>query len=165
MQYNGLLLRLPKEIKSFLAIFVIVLSAGYITGLLFVDQTETTTPSGIEENYLGNEDDPYAAVMKFEKGEREMLTIIHTHILSISFIFFLLGAIMVFTQLPQKFKFFLILEPFFSILVTFGGIYFVWKGVEWMKYVVLISGLLMTLIFITSVLIVLYQLLFKKATE
>lgn len=164
MQYNGLLLRLPKEIKSFLAIFVIVLSAGYITGLLFVDQTETTTPSGIEENYLGNEDDPDAAVMKFEKGEREMLTIIHTHILSISFIFFLLGAIMVFTQLPQKFKFFLILEPFFSILVTFGGIYFVWKGVEWMKYVVLISGLLMTLIFITSVLIVLYQLLFKKAT-
>lgn len=164
MQYNGLLLRLPKEIKSFLAIFVIVLSAGYITGLLFVDQTETTTPSGIEENYLGNEDDPDAAVMKFEKGEREMLTIIHTHILSISFIFFLLGAIMVFTQLPQKLKFFLILEPFFSILVTFGGIYFVWKGVEWMKYVVLISGLLMTVIFITSVLIVLYQLLFKKAT-
>jgi len=36
--------------------------------------------------------------------------------------------------------------------------------VEWMNYVVMISGVLMTLIFITSVLIVLYQLLFKKAT-
>ena len=163
MQYNGLLLKLPKEIKSFLAVFVIVLSVGYFTGLLFVGQTETTTPSGIEENYLGNEDDPDAAVMKFEKGEREMLTIIHTHVLSMSFIFFLLGGIMVFTQLPQKFKFFLILEPFFSIIATFGGIYFVWKGVEWMTYVVMISGVLMTLIFITSVLIVLYQLLFKKA--
>ncbi|MFD2517882.1 hypothetical protein [Salinimicrobium flavum] len=162
MQYNALLLTLPREIKSFLAIFVVVLSVGYFTGLLFVGQTETTTPEGIEENYLGNEDDPDAEVMKFEKGEREMLTIIHTHILSISFIFFLLGGILVFADLPEKLKFFLILEPFFSILATFGGIYFVWKGVDWMKYVVLVSGILMTVIFITSVSIVLYQLLFQK---
>lgn len=162
MQYNGLLLSLPKEVKSFLAVFVIVLSVGYATGLLFVGQTETTTPAGIQENYLGNEDDPDAAVMKFEKGEREMLTIIHTHILSMSFIFFLLGGILLFAQLPQKLKFFLILEPFFSIILTFGGIYFVWKGIEWVKYLVLISGILMSFCFVTSVLIVLYQLLFKK---
>lgn len=163
MQYNGLLLQLPREIKSFLAVFVIVLSVGYFTGLLFVGQTETTTPAGIEENYLGNEDDPDAEVMKFEKGEREMLTIIHTHILSISFIFFLLGIIVLFTKLPKGLKFFLIIEPFFSILLTFGGIFFVWKGIFWFKYVVLISGILMSLTFISAVLIVLYQLLFMKA--
>lgn len=162
MRYNGLLLKLPKEIKTFLAVFVIVLSAGYVTGLLFVRQTETTNPAGIEENYLGNEDDPDAEVMKFEKGAREMLTIIHTHVLSMSFIFFLLGGIMLFTRLPQKFKFFLILEPFFSILLTFGGIYFVWTGVEWMKYVVFISGILMTFCFVSSSGIILYQLLFKR---
>ncbi|MGB7842803.1 MAG: hypothetical protein WBL21_08445 [Salinimicrobium sp.] len=162
MLYNGLLLKLPKEIKTFLAVFVIVLSAGYGTGLLFVRQTETTKPAGIEENYLGNEDDPEAEVMKFEKGEREMLTIIHTHVLSMSFIFFLLGGIMLFTQLPKKIKFFLILEPFFSILLTFGGIYFVWTGVEWMKYVVFISGILMTFCFVSSSGIILYQLLFKR---
>lgn len=163
MQYNGLLLTLPREIRSFLAVFVVVLSVGYFTGLLFVGQTETTTPNGIEENYLGNEGDPDAEVMKFKKGEREMLTIIHTHILSMSFIFFLLGGIVLLTRLPKKFKFFLILEPFLSILATFGGIYFVWKGVEWVKYVVLASGVLMTVIFITSVSVVLYQLLLKKA--
>jgi hypothetical protein len=162
MRYNGLLLSLPKEIKSFLAVFVVVLSVGYTTGLLFVVQTETTTPAGIEENYLGNEDDPDAAVMKFEKGEREMLTIIHTHVLSMSFIFFLLGGILLFAQLPQKLKFFLILEPFISILLTFGGIYFVWKGIEWVKYLVLVSGVLMTFCFAASAIIVLYQLLFKK---
>jgi hypothetical protein len=162
MQYNGLLLTLPREIRSFLAVFVVVLSVGYFTGLLFVGQTETTTPAGIEENYLGNEEDLDAAVMKFKKGEREMLTIIHTHILSMSFIFFLLGGIVLFTKLPKSLKFFLILEPFFSILATFGGIYFVWKGVAWVKYLVLVSGILMTAIFITSVVIVLYQLLFKK---
>ena len=162
MPYNGLLLTLPREIKSFLALFVIVLSVGYFTGLLFVGQTETTTPAGIEENYLGNEEDPDAAVMKFKKGEREMLTIIHTHVLSMSMIFFLLGGILLFAQLPKKLKFFLILEPFFSILATFGGIYFVWKGVDWVQYLVLVSGMLMTAIFLASAGIVLYQLLFKK---
>ena len=162
MEYNGLLLHLPREIKSFLAIFVVVLSVGYFTGLLFVGQTETTTPAGIEENYLGNEEVPDAEVMKFKKGEREMLTIVHTHILSMSFIFFLLGGILLFTRLPKKLKFFLILEPFFSVLITFGGIYFVWQEVSWMKYVVLISGVLMTLNFLSSVLIVLYQLFFLK---
>lgn len=163
MRYNGLLLTLPREIKSFLAVFVIVLSIGYFTGLLFVGLTETTTPAGIEENYLGNEGDADVEVMKFKKGEREMLTIIHTHVLSMSFIFFLLGGVVLFTKLPKKLKFFLILEPFFSILATFGGIYFVWKGIDWVKYLVLVSGILMTLIFITSVSIVLYQLLFQKS--
>lgn len=162
MRYNGLLLSLPKEAKYFIATFIVVLSVGYFTGLLFVNQTETTNPSGIEENYLGNEEDVEANVMKFKKGEREMLTIIHTHILSMSFIFFLLGGIMFFTKLPTSLKMFLIIEPFFSILITFGGIYFMWAGVIWMKYIVMISGILMTLIFTTSVLIALYQLLIKK---
>ncbi|RKS43346.1 hypothetical protein BC962_2901 [Gillisia mitskevichiae] len=162
MKYNGLLLTFPKEIKYFLATFIVVLSFGYFTGLLFVNQTETTNPSGIEENYLGNEEDIEANVMKFKKGEREMLTIIHTHILSMSFIFFLLGGVMLLTKLPTTFKMFLIIEPFFSILLTFGGIYFMWAGVIWMKYVVMISGVFMTLIFTTSVLIALYQLLIKK---
>jgi len=162
MKYNGLLLSLPKEIKYFLATFIVVLSVGYFTGLLFVNQTSSNSAQGIQENYLGNEDDLEAAEMKFKKGNREMLTIVHTHVLSMSFIFFLLGGIMVFTDLPKKLKYFLIIEPFFSIILTFGGIYLMWAGFLWMKYVVMISGILMTTIFTSSVLIVLYQLLFKK---
>lgn len=162
MQTNGLLLSLPKEIKFFLATFVIVLSAGYFTGVMFVNQTEAQSPNGIEENYMGNEDDLDAKVMKFKKGDREMLTIIHTHILSMSFIFFLLGGIMIFTKLPNKLKYFLIIEPFFSIIMTFGGIYFLWIGYDWMKYIVMLSGTLMTLIFSVSASIILYQLLIKK---
>ncbi|MGI9551375.1 MAG: hypothetical protein ACR2MT_09260, partial [Aurantibacter sp.] len=93
MHYNGLLLTFPKEIKLFIASFVIVLSIGFFTGLLFVSQTDSTHPAGMEENYLGNETDEDATVMKFKKSEREMLTIVHTHILSMSLIFFLLGGL------------------------------------------------------------------------
>ncbi len=158
MKINGLLHTFPKHIKLFIAAFVIVLSVGYISGLLFVRQTDSVSPDGIEENYMGNEDIEEAKVMKFEKGEREMLTIIHTHILSMSFIFFLLGTLVAMTTLPVKIKTFLIVEPFISVLLTFGGIYLMWKGILWMKYVVMISGTLMTLVFIAGAGIVLFQL-------
>jgi len=158
MNYNGLLLTLPKEIKVFIACFVVILSIGFFTGLFFVSETDSTSPAGMEENYLGNEDDEDAAVMKFKKSEREMLTIVHTHILSMSFIFFLLGGLVWITKASKNLKLFLTIEPFFSVLLTFGGIYFLWMGILWMKYIVMVSGFLMTATFTISALLVLYQL-------
>lgn len=162
MQFHGLILTFPKHIKLFIAAFVLVLSVGYFTGLMFVNETEATTPEGMEVNYLGNEDNEEAEVMVFKKGEREMLTMLHTHVLSISFIFFLLGGLVAITSLPNKLKSFLMVEPFVSIILTFGGIYFLWQGITWMKYIVMISGILMTIVYVISAGAVLLQLR-KKA--
>jgi hypothetical protein len=158
VELHGLLQRFPKHIKMFISAFVIVLSIGYITGLQFVRQTESIVPNGLEENYLGNEDQEDVQVMKFKKGKREMLTIIHTHILSMSFIFFLLGGLVSMTTLSNKKKAFLMIEPFVSIILTFGGIYLMWLGMSWMKYIVMLSGTLMTTVFIVSAGVVLFQL-------
>lgn len=161
MNYNGLLSSFPKEIKIFIATFVVILSIGFYTGLLFVSQTSSSSPDGVVENYNGNEEDEDAEVMKFKKSEREMLTIVHTHILSMSLIFFLLGGLVWMTKLSKSLKLFLTVEPFISVLLTFGGIYFIWKGVLWMKYVVIFSGFLMTMTFSISAFLVLYQLTLK----
>tara|TARA_R110002074_G_scaffold348282_1_gene518712 strand:+ start:39885 stop:40397 length:513 start_codon:yes stop_codon:yes gene_type:complete len=167
MNINGLLSKFPKPIRVFIGAFVIILSVGYYTGLLFVSETSTASVDGIEENYLGNESDENADVMKFKKSERQLLTIIHTHILSMSFIFFLLGILVWLTNLPVKLKLFLTVEPFLSVLLTFGGIYLLWTGVLWFKYIVIVSGALMTATFTASALIVLYQLTFpnQNATD
>jgi hypothetical protein len=157
MELHGLLQTFPKYVKLFIASFVVVLSIGYSTGLLFVRQTQSVSPDGIEQNYLGNEDIENVKVMKFEKGAREMLTIIHTHILSMSFIFFFLGGLLAMTSIPKRWKAFLMIEPFFSILITFGGIYFMWMGVIWLKYIVMLSGVLMTLAYFVSAGVVLYE--------
>ena len=161
MEFNGIIQTFPSGIKMFIAAFVMVISVGFYTGLLFVNETSSASPVGIEENYLGNEEDEDAPVMKFKKSEREMLTIVHTHILSMSFIFFLLGALVWLTRLPKKIKLFLTVEPFLSVILTFGGIYFLWKGVLWMKYVVIFSGILMTATFTVAAVLVLAQLLRK----
>lgn len=159
MEYNGILQKLPWEIRIFIAVFVVVLSIGYFTGLSFVQETDAMTPVGVEENYLGNEADMDAEVMKFKKGDREMLTIVHTHILSMSVIFFVMGILVWITNFPNGWKSFLSIEPFVSLILTFGGIYLMWKGVIWFKYVVVFSGILMTLTFTFSVLLVIKQCL------
>lgn len=158
MQLNGLLLTFPKEIKYLITAFLIVLSIGFFTGLLFVDNTTSLKPIGIEENYNGNEHIEDAEIMKFKKSDKEMLSIVHSHILSMSLIFFLTGIILSTAKLNKKLKLFLIVEPFISVLLTFGGIYFLWKGLAWMKYIVMISGAFMTLSFMVTVLIILFQL-------
>ena len=162
MELNGLIYTLPKEIRLLIGTFLIILSIGFYTGLLFVNETSSSTPSGIQENYLGNENDEEAQVMKFKKPEKEMLSIVHSHVLSMSMIFFLLGLVLSITNLPKSLKLFLMIEPFLSILMTFGGIYLLWKDILWMKYIVMFSGALMTISFTVSVLIIWFQLAKSK---
>ena len=90
-----------------------------------------------------------------------MLTLVHTHILSMSFVFFLLGGLVWLTKLSKKLKLFLTVEPFLSVILTFGGIYFLWTGILWMKYVIIFSGILMTATFTVSAVLILYQLILK----
>lgn len=161
MQLNGFIVTLPKELKVLIASFVVVLSIGFYTGLLFVGETSSANPNGIEEQYLGNENDENATVMRFKKSDQEMLTLVHNHILSMSIIFFLLGLIVSITKLNKKLKLFLMLEPFLSVIFTFGGLYFLWSGMLWMKYIVMFSGILMVLTFTCSVVVILKQLLQK----
>lgn len=161
MQLNGLIFTLPREIKRLIGAFIIVLSIGFYTGLLFVGETSSANPNGIEEHYLGNENDENAEVMRFKKSDQEMITLVHNHILSMCIIFFLLGLIVSITKLNKKLKAFLMVEPFISVVLTFGGLYLLWSGMLWMKYIVMLSGLLMTLTFTISVVVILQQL-FKK---
>jgi len=162
MQLNGLIKTLPKELKLLIGTFVIVLSIGFYTGLLFVSETSSANPNGIEEQYLGNENDENAMVMKFKKSEQEMLTLFHNHVLSMSIIFFLVGLLLCITQLDKKIKIFLIIEPFISVILTFGGIYLLWKGLLWMKYIVMFSGTLMVLTYTVAIIIIFSQLFAEK---
>ncbi|MDO9261159.1 MAG: hypothetical protein Q7U08_04390 [Flavobacteriaceae bacterium] len=163
MKLNGLLYILPKELKLLMAVFVLIINIGYFSALMMVENTTSMSSTGIQENYLGNEADENAVEMKFQKSESQVLGIIHSHILSMSMIFLLMGIFISLTKMSQKIKLFLMLEPFVSIIITFGGIYFLWKGITWFKYIIIFSGSLMTLTLLVSSLIIYYQLLFSKS--
>ena len=165
MEVHGLIHQFPKEIKALILIFVVVLSIGFFGGLSFVNNTTSMNTAEIETHYLGNENDEAADVMKFKKNEREILTIVHNHILSLSVIFFLLSIILSTTSINKKLKYFLMVEPFISIVLTFGGIYLLWSGILWFKYIIIISGVFMTLSFVVATLLIVYEVVFSKINK
>ena len=155
MELRGTLSQLPKDFRILVCCFVIVLNIGFFTGFNFVRVSTSLSTTGIEENYLGNEKDEEADIMRFKKSEKEILTLIHNHILSLSVIFFLLAVLLYMTNVSPKLKTFLLFEPFASLVLTFGGIYIMWLGVIWFKYIIMISGLAMVLsLCLTSFLII-----------
>jgi hypothetical protein len=159
MQVHGIIHSFPKEIKALIAVFLVILSIGFYSGLTFVNETTASNPQGIESHYNGNEADENVTVMQFKKSKREILTLVHNHILSLSIIFFILSLILSTTSINKNIKCFLMFEPFLSVLLTFGGIYLLWLDINWMKYVIMISGMLMTLSFTISVFIITFELL------
>jgi hypothetical protein len=151
-----------KELKLLVGTFIVVLSIGFYSGLSFVGETSSFSSNGIQENYLGNEDNDEAETMKFKKTERHMLSVIHSHILSMSMIFFLVAVLVFYIDFNSGFKKFLMIEPLVSVVTTFGGIYFLWKGLLWMKYIVMISGMLMTLSYTLSIILIFLGLTKKR---
>ena len=157
MEMNGLIHKLPNYAKALVVCFVLTLGLGFFSGYKFLFKTGATNPSGVESNYLGNEDDEDAEEMAFKMSEHEILTIIHTHSLSMSMIFFCLGVLICITSIPPGIKKILVVEPFVSIFATFGGIWIMWCGVTWFSYIVMISGMLMCVSVVAQILVILQQ--------
>lgn len=182
MELTGLIHKLPKYVKLFLLAFVLTLSFGYFTGVFFIKHTTEFTPQGIHENYNGNEvevipeenwvEDEWEEAeqvelnkpLKFKPSEQEIISTIHTHVISFSLIFLALGALLSITSASVRIKKILIIEPFVSIVLTFGGIWLLWKEVYWMKYIVMLSGVIMTIVFSISVFLITKDIL-KKNTN
>jgi hypothetical protein len=56
------------------------------------------------------------------------------------------------------------IEPTLSLIVTFGGLWMMWHGITWVKYLIMISGILMHLSIVCIVLVLLKELLLTKTS-
>ena len=163
MNWAFKLRNLPKELKLLAGLFLFSMLFGYgASFVLVVDQT-SLSPSGIEENYNGNEHNDEAEIIKFKKSKFEMLTTIHSHVFTLSLIFLATGIMAYFTGLPQKVKLFLIAEPLISLVVTFSSLILLWKGIAVFKYLAYLSGALMHGTFVVTILLLIRELYFVKS--
>ena len=154
---------LPKQLKLLTGLFLFSMLFGYgASFILVLDQTDLS-PSGIEENYTGNEDDDEAETIKFKKSKFEMLTTIHSHVFTLSLIFLATGIMAYFTGLPKKVKLFLITEPLISLIITFSSLILLWKGISAFQYLAYLSGALMHGTFLITLLLLARELYFVRA--
>jgi ABC-type phosphate transport system permease subunit len=151
-----------RTLKLFLTAFLIVLTIGYAIGLLFVEHQTSITSTGVQEQFLGNENSPNAEEIKYAKSANAMFTFMHTHILSLSLVFFAVGAVFYFTSAPPLLKRFLILEPFAAILTTFGGIALVRYVSDAWSWLVILSGVSLFVSYVSILGLILYEMWFQR---
>ncbi len=157
---------LPPLFRRLLAAFLITASIGFTLGTFFVNHTTQATPSGIAERFRGSESMgldldalPAEREIQYEKSPGEMLNVTHTHILALSLLFLAVGGIFSLASgIPLRLKSFLIIEPFVSLILTFGGIWLVrYHDPAW-GWMIGVSGALMAGCFYVMVSVGVYQL-------
>jgi hypothetical protein len=103
----------------------IVQVVGYTTSLVFVWHTTRLVPHGVATRYRGAPVDTLTSgAMQFPKSFAEMLTITHTHLLSMAVVFVFTGIGIALCARPSgRWRRFLIAEPFVALLASFSAMW------------------------------------------
>ena len=161
---NNLKLKdLDQTAKIFLSFFLITMLIGIFTGLGYIYYTTDMNPDGTIEHYKGSKVLDDEIPEEFPKPLEAMILTTHAHVNSFALISLIIGTIFYFNSIISgKIKLLLMVEPFFSTLITFLSMWFLRYLNESFVYLVLLSGFLMYLFWIIMVVLSLYELLFKK---
>lgn len=115
---------LPAPFRTLGRWLTIVQVVGYTTSLVFVWHTTHLTPEGVSGHYRGTDPETTQAAMQFPKSFTEMLTLTHTHLLGMAVIFVFSGIGLALCAWPgERWKRFLIAEPFAALLVSFAAMW------------------------------------------
>ena len=155
------LFELPEKVRYFLSAFLMVMTIGVTLGLAYVNQTTGMSGLGTTEHYAGSTmDDELNIPEKYPKGIEGMLLTTHTHLISFSFIFFFLGALFYMNStISGGWKTFLMVEPFVSVLGTFGSIWGIRYFSPSFSMVTMVFGILTYISFYLIVVVIFYVLL------
>ncbi len=146
---------LPLNIRLLLTAFLLAAAFGFTHGLFFVKHTTQLSTEGIAERYRGTEAMgidpdtlPEGREIQYEKSEAEILNITHAHIITLSLLFLAVGLIFAMSSgLPSWLRGFVLVEPFVSIVLTFGGMWLVrFQHPAW-SILMAVSGVAMTFSF------------------
>ena len=163
--FSTRLYELPDKLKLLCFVTVFNITIGVGIGLYYVGYTTQYSPSGTSEHFAGSKiSDDFDIPDKYPKPFSELLNTTHTHVISMTFIFIITGGIFFFNSIiTGSIKTFLIVEPFISIIVTFGGIWLVRFIHPGFSYLVILSGILIYVSFFIMVSAIFYELSIKSS--
>jgi len=154
---------LDKNLKKILIYYLITLGVGFSLGVFYVYLNSEFSSSGMVEQYVGNNDEWEP---KLPKTLQDLVSHTHEHITMFSIIFLSLGLIFLNNSTIKGFwKRFLMLEPFISIIITFGGFFMIRYVTTTFSYIIMISSLLMYICFYVMLIISLYELIFLNKNK
>ena len=149
---------LDTNLKKLLIYYLFTIGIGFSLGVLYVYLNSEFSNTGMIEQYIGNNDEWEP---KLPKTLKDLISHTHEHITMFSIIFLSIGVIFSYNSVIKGFwKSFLILEPFISIIITFGGFFVIRYITTTFSYVIIFSSFLMYICFYIMLFICLYELIF-----
>lgn len=159
------LCNLEKDLKKLLLVYQLILIIGVTLGLFYVLNTSNYKAEGIVERYKGPEkiEDEFMTQEYSGKNVNELLMTTHNHILGMSFIFISCSLMLYFNStIGRKLKLFFIIEPFISLVLTFGSLWLIKYINRDFLYLTIISSIIMYSTFFIMSALNIYDLLKKE---
>ena len=158
---------LDDTLKKFLLTFLLLLTSGLVSGLVYLFSTTNFAPEKTVIRYAGEQkqgnEDEFDIPETYPKPFSEMLLTTHTHLLGFAFIFFPVGLLFYCNSvLVGGWKLFLLVEPMLSILITFSSLWAVRYLSPVFVYVTITSGLLTYLSYFIMTGILFYELAIRR---
>ena len=132
----------PLSLKLVLSLFLIMVSIGYVVGLINIHLKTDMSYTGTVSHYRGNLEE-----MQFPKTLGDLIQEQHVHIFGIAMLFVLTGVIFSFTSSPEAVKAVFVSLPFAAMLFDLGSFWllrFVSAAFGWLS---IISGATMAISF------------------
>jgi hypothetical protein len=155
---------MPASLRALAWWVTVVQLVGYTTSLVYVWHTTRLAPPGIAAHYRGASAETTEAAMQFPKSFAEMLTITHTHVLSMAVIFVLSGVGVALCAWPaERWRRILIAEPFGALLVSFSAMWLMRYADPRFSWLLEASSSLLALTFYAQSFLILRELARVKA--
>ncbi|AFH49497.1 Hypothetical protein IALB_1790 [Ignavibacterium album JCM 16511] len=162
---NLKLYQLPKQIKRMIAALLFSLTFGVLIGLGFLYYTTSYSTQGAIERYNGSQvSEEFDIAENYPKPISEIFITTHNHIIAFSLIFTIVCSVFYFSSLLNNgWKTFFLIEPFISIIVSFGSLWLMRFVNPNFVYLMAASSTLIYISYFTMVILILYEILFKKS--
>lgn len=159
------LYNLDKKLKLYLSAVILTISIGVLTGLIYLYTTTNFSSGGTVQRISGSsESNDFSIPDNYPKSVSELLITTHNHIIGFSFIFLIVSGMFYFNSIVIGFwKFFLMIEPLISIVLTFGSIWLIRFVSTDFIYIAIVSSSLLHISLFMMIAIILYELNFKKS--
>lgn len=154
----------PKQLKFLIASLLLSLTFGVIIGLGFLYYTTSYSTTKAIERYNGSQlTNEFEIAENYPKPISEIFITTHNHIIALTLIFSVVGFIFYFSSIPNsRLKNFLLIEPFISIIISFGSLWLIRFVNENFVYLMAVSSSFIYLSYFTMVSLILYEIFFKK---
>jgi hypothetical protein len=153
---------LPVSLKNLFVAILILLTIGVTVGLIYLFETTSFSAEGTLSRYNGELVKENEIPSDYPKQLDQMLLTTHNHLLGFAFIFTIICTLFWFNSVvPPFWTHFFCIEPFISVIFTFGSLWLMRFVHADFVYLTMISAILTYFSYYFITFVLLYELIFK----